>query len=89
MITDDMIECWKVNYGLDKRTPEEAMRWWHDGNGGMAPAGAVAALGLCLLEIERLRTAMRESSTTRLHSRKRGSFEHWNTARIAIHGSQP
>lgn len=57
-LTDDHIQCWKINYGLDKRTPQEAMQWWHDGNGGyggMAPAGAVAALGLCLLEIERLR----------------------------------
>ena len=55
MITDDMIECWKVNYGLDKRTPQDAARWWHDSFNGLAPAGAVAALGLCLLEIERLK----------------------------------
>jgi hypothetical protein len=62
MIPDDVIECWKANYGLDKRTPEDAMRWWHDSCNGMAPAGAVAALGLCLIEIERLRTAMREAN---------------------------
>lgn len=60
MIDTDMIRCWRINYGLDIRTPEEAMRWWHEHNNGMAPAGAVAALGLCLNEIERLRSAVRE-----------------------------
>lgn len=54
-LTDDMIQSWKANYGLDKRTPEDAARWWHDVFNGMAPAGAVAALGLCIQEIERLR----------------------------------
>jgi hypothetical protein len=59
MIPDDVIECWKANYGLDKRTPEQAMRWWHDSCNGMAPAGAVAALGLCLIEIERLKALLK------------------------------
>ncbi len=56
-VTPEMIECWKINYGLDKRTPEQAALWWQEESHGMAPAGAVAALGLCILEIERLRAA--------------------------------
>lgn len=57
MTTDlapDLIATWRTNYGLDRRTPEEAMRWWSDNNIGQAPAGAVAALGLCLDAIARL-----------------------------------
>jgi hypothetical protein len=50
-----MVADWRINYGLDTRTPAEAMRWWHDNMDGKAPAGAVAALGLCIDEIERLR----------------------------------
>lgn len=42
---------WRANYGLDKRSPEDAARWWDD-ECGMAPAGAVAALGLALRELE-------------------------------------
>ena len=53
-LTPDLIACWRANYGLDKRTPDEAMRWWSDNNIGQAPAGAVAALGLCLEAIARL-----------------------------------
>ncbi len=49
-----VIQQWRINYGLDKRTPADAMRWWSDNLRGMAPAGAVCALGLALLEIERL-----------------------------------
>ena len=55
MTTDlapDLIATWRTNYGLDRRTPEEAMRWWSDNNIGQAPAGAVAALGLCLEAID-------------------------------------
>lgn len=54
-ITDDMISCWRVNYGLDTRSPEDAMRMWNDQFNGMAPAGAVAALGLALQHIDQLR----------------------------------
>lgn len=50
-VTKDMIDCWRANYGLDKRSPEDAARWWDD-ECGMAPAGAVAALGLALRELE-------------------------------------
>ena len=60
MLDDETIRCWKVNYGLDKRTPEEAMRWWFKGMDGCAPAGAVAALGLALEEIERLKKELDE-----------------------------
>ena len=49
-----LIAGWRTNYGLDTRTPEEAMRWWDERWLGKAPAGAVAALGLCLEEIARL-----------------------------------
>jgi hypothetical protein len=52
------INCWKLNYGLDNRTPADAMRWWHDNDNGRAPAGAVAALGLCLDEIEALKATI-------------------------------
>lgn len=52
MIDTELIQCWKINYGLDKRTPEEAARWWSENLNGMAPAGAVAALGFCIKEIE-------------------------------------
>ena len=53
-----MLSDWRINYGLDTRTPAEAMRWWHDSMDGKAPAGAVAALGLCIDELERLRAAL-------------------------------
>lgn len=53
-ITDDMVDCWRINYGLDKRSPEDAMRWWDSRWSGHAPAGAVAALGLLLQEREAL-----------------------------------
>lgn len=49
-ITQDMIDCWRVNYGLDTRSPADAARWWDEHYKGMAPAGAVAALGLLLAE---------------------------------------
>ena len=52
-VTQDMIDCWRVNYGLATRTPDEAMRLWEQSPpAGMAPAGAVAALGLLLQERE-------------------------------------
>lgn len=54
-ITQDMIDGWRINYGLDKMSPSEAARWWSENQDGRAPAGAVAALGLCLIKLERLR----------------------------------
>lgn len=59
LITSQMLSDWRANYGLDKRTPIKAMHWWQDNMDGMAPAGVVAALGLCINEIERL-TAERD-----------------------------
>ena len=60
-IPPEVIECWRINYGLDKRSPAEAAAWWQD-KCGMAPPGAVAALGMLLqerdkdaAEIQRLR----------------------------------
>lgn len=54
LITSQMLSDWRANYGLDKRTPIKAMHWWQDNMDGKAPAGVVAALGLCINEIERL-----------------------------------
>ena len=48
MITPEIIETWRVNYGLDKRSPVEAARWWANRYDGLAPAGAVAAFGYLL-----------------------------------------
>lgn len=50
------IDCWRVNYGLDKRTPAEAAKWWGDNLRGLAPSGCVAALGVALEELDALRT---------------------------------
>ena len=50
-ITAQTIEHWRVNYGLDQLTPQQAAGYWKTRCAGMAPAGAVAALGLCLQEI--------------------------------------
>jgi hypothetical protein len=72
VIDHDMIACWKVNYGLDTRTPADAMRYWDERCNGMAPAGAVAALGLCIEHIERLRAELAEA---------RRDAEHWREAR--------
>lgn len=53
-ITPATIAFWRANYGLDTKSPADAMRWWADSCNGMAPAGAVAALGLMLIERDRL-----------------------------------
>lgn len=49
------IDCWRTNYGLDKRTPAEAAKWWGDNLRGLAPSGCVAALGVALDELDALR----------------------------------
>jgi hypothetical protein len=56
-----LINDWRINYGLDTRSPADAMRWWHDNMEGKCPAGAVAALGLCIEEIERLQAELAEA----------------------------
>lgn len=70
MIDAETIRTWRINYGLDTRTPEQAMRWWSGEMHGCAPAGAVAALGLCLDEIDRLRaenSKLRRSQSRDVH----------------------
>jgi hypothetical protein len=57
-ITQDMVDCWRINYGLDTRSPADAAAYWSERCAGMAPAGAVAALGLVLLERDRLRAEL-------------------------------
>lgn len=52
------INTWRINYGLDKRTPAQAAQWWHDNCQGLAPPGCVAALGIALDEIEALRATV-------------------------------
>ena len=59
-IDADTLNCWRINYRLDKATPEEAARWWNEQANGFAPSGAVAALGLCINEIERMRASLHE-----------------------------
>jgi hypothetical protein len=50
MIDDDTLDCWTVNYGLDK-TPHDLYELWKAG----APFGATIALKLAVDEIKRLR----------------------------------
>lgn len=45
-----VIDCWRVNYGLDK-TPHDLHTFWKDGS----PPGAALALKAAVSEIERLR----------------------------------
>lgn len=63
-INDEMVRAWRANYGLDTRSPCDAGCWWSDHSSGMAPAGAVTALGLCLQERETLLTLLREARDT-------------------------
>lgn len=57
-LTDRHIAVWRINYGLDKANPADAMKWWAANCNNMAPAGAVAALGLALQEIDRLKAEL-------------------------------
>ena len=54
-VTPEMIDCWRVNYCLDK-TPHELHEFW----GYRAPSGAVLALKAACDEIESLREAVRK-----------------------------
>lgn len=60
-ITQETIDTWRTHYGLATREPVDAAAWWATHYKG-APAGAVAALGEALLEIERLQRALKEQS---------------------------
>lgn len=75
MIDAETIRTWRINYGLDTRTPEQSMRWWSGEMHGCAPAGAVAALGLCLNEIERLRAR---------HDRALVDSDYWGQYRVCL-----
>lgn len=48
-----VIDCWKVNYGLEKTPTEIAAAW-----GNWAPTGAILALRAAVAEIERLRAEL-------------------------------
>ena len=72
LITSQMLSDWRANYGLDKRTPIKAMHWWQDNMDGKAPAGVVAALGLCINEIERLTASLKRANETAEHFER-----HW------------
>ena len=59
-VTQDVIDCWRVNYGLDK-TPHDLHAFWAD----RVPSGAALALKAACDELERIRSeliAMHESS---------------------------
>ena len=49
-VTPEIIDCWRINYGLDK-TPHELHAFWCD----RVPSGAVMALKAACDEIESLR----------------------------------
>ena len=49
-VTPEIIDCWRINYGLDK-TPHELCAFWND----RVPSGAVMALKAACAEIESMR----------------------------------
>ena len=65
------IDQWRACYGLDKRTPADAARWWSEKGGGAAPYGCAAALGIALDEIDALR-----KDAARYRLVRRG--QHWS-----------
>jgi hypothetical protein len=86
----ETINCWKINYGLDDKTPGEAANWWSDRLDGKAPAGAVAALGVALDEIARV-TAERDETAAKLAVIRDvwiGAFYNDRFDRIEIDGTE-
>ncbi len=65
MIDDETINRWRANYGLVERNPIQAAQFWEMTNGGMAPAGAVAALGICLDELAEMHAELAEARRER------------------------
>ncbi len=65
MIDDETINRWRANYGLVERNPIQAAQFWEMTNGGMAPAGAVAALGICLDELAEMQAELAEARRER------------------------
>lgn len=58
VITDELMQRWRDMYMLSDRSPAEALRWWVERMDGKVPPGCVAALGLALQEIVRLRARL-------------------------------
>ncbi len=61
MIDDETINRWRANYGLVERNPIQAAQFWEMTNSGMAPSGAVAALGICLDELAEMHAELAEA----------------------------
>ena len=79
------IDCWRINYGLDKRTPAQAAQWWGDNLRGLAPSGAVAALGVALDEIDALRDdAGRYRKMRSADMPTRNRLEHYSGAALDL-----
>jgi hypothetical protein len=57
-----VIDCWRVNYGLDK-TPHELNDFWQD----RAPPGAVLALKAAVGEIGRLTDCLKKANDQAEH----------------------
>ncbi len=63
MDIDELIRGWRINYGMDTRTPMEAAQWWRDyarGRDLCAPTGTILALGAAIEEIERLSAELKK-----------------------------
>ena len=83
IITAEMVHNWRINYGLDVRSPRQAAAWWSEQYQGFAPAGAVAALGLCL---EKITTATRERDEARAIANDRDAMvDHRDRALTAMY----
>jgi hypothetical protein len=68
IVTDDYVDCWRINYKLADLSPADAARWWDENCEGRAPSGAVAALGLMIEDRARL---LRERDAAVLSERER------------------
>ena len=59
-VTPEIIDCWRINYGLDK-TPHELCAFWND----RVPSGAVMALKVACDEIIRLQSLRKDAERYR------------------------
>ena len=55
-VTPEMIDCWRINYGLHKN-PHELCAFWND----RVPSGAVMALKVACDEIIRLQSLRKKA----------------------------
>ncbi|MGD9882304.1 MAG: hypothetical protein AB7F22_30165 [Reyranella sp.] len=53
----DTLDCWRINYGLDKGDPVTAAKWWRERGG--PPDGAILALAAAIDIIEQQRRELR------------------------------